>query len=109
MSSLVRVFPFVTARLITSVLLMTDTENWSEGKTMFISGNTGASSAVVAVPGLSPLVSYALRVRAENEVGKSDYSKEIAVTTTIEGMSTQLLLPLHQEETGDASETISSH
>lgn len=33
-----------------------------------------------------PLSSYAFRIRAENDVGKSDYSKEIAVTTTIEGM-----------------------
>lgn len=52
---------------------------------MFISANPGSTNSVL-VPNLSPLSAYAFRIRAENDVGKSDYSKEIAVTTTIEGM-----------------------
>lgn len=64
---------------------MTWTENWNDGKTMFISANAGSTNSVT-VPNLSPVSSYAFRIRAENDVGKSDYSREVAVTTTIEGM-----------------------
>lgn len=68
-----------------SVVDMMSTEKWDDGKTMFISANPGSTNSVT-VPNLSPVSSYAFRIRAENEVGKSDYSREVAVTTTIEGM-----------------------
>lgn len=31
------------------------------------------------------MTTYSFRIRAENDLGKSDYSQEITVTTTIEG------------------------
>ena len=39
----------------------------------------------VVVNNLSPMTTYSFRIRAENDLGKSDYSQEITVTTTIEG------------------------
>lgn len=74
-------------------------ENWMDGKTMFISAQSSSSTAShgisstsssyqtssVVVNNLSPMTAYYFRIRAENDLGKSDYSQEISVTTTIEG------------------------
>lgn len=56
---------------------------------MFISSTNGAMVAPtnsVVVTNLTPLSSYTFRMRAENDLGKSDYSKEVTIVTTIEGM-----------------------
>lgn len=59
---------------------------------MFISSSPGSSNSVV-VRNLSPLTAYTIRMRAENELGKSEYSREITVTTTIEGNVMFLFCP----------------
>lgn len=57
---------------------------------MFISANSAvgsiSSSNSVLVPNLAPLTSYTFRIRAENDLGKSDFSPELTVATTIEGL-----------------------
>lgn len=45
------------------------------------------SSNSVLVPNLSPVTLYTFRIRSENDLGKSDFSNEVTVTTTIEGLS----------------------
>lgn len=96
-------------------------ENWMEGKTMFISASSSSSlnsggmspsssssvasssfssspSNSVVVNNLSPMTTYSFRIRAENDLGKSDYSQEITVTTTIEGIQGFFVIVIFFEE-----------
>lgn len=71
---------------------------------MFISSSNGgsamaadAASNSVVVTNLTPLSSYTFRMRAENDLGKSDYSKDVTIVTTIEGMLLNCLSPSRRE------------
>ena len=57
-------------------------EKWSNSKMMFVSQSMTNS---VIVSGLEPSTEYNLRMRAENGLGKSGFSSELSVTTSIEG------------------------
>ncbi|CAG2164692.1 unnamed protein product [Oppiella nova] len=55
-------------------------EQWFEALLIHSTSNT------VTIVNLSPVTAYDIRVRVENEIGFSDYSEPIAITTTMEGM-----------------------
>jgi hypothetical protein len=57
----------------------------SSGRDGISSSSPSYQTSSVVVNNLSPMTAYSFRIRAENDLGKSDYSQEISVTTTIEG------------------------
>ncbi|CAG2112338.1 unnamed protein product, partial [Medioppia subpectinata] len=48
-----------------------------------------STSNTITIVNLSPITAYDIRVKLENEIGFSDYSNAITITTTMEAPSVQ--------------------